>query len=30
MNSSNIDRRVALGALLIVFGAHFLLQAFPE
>ncbi len=30
MNSSNIDRRVALGALLIVFGAHFLLQAFPQ
>lgn len=29
MNSSNIDRRVVLGSLLIVFGAHFLLQAFP-
>ena len=30
MNSSNIDRRVALSALLIVFGIHFLLQAFPQ
>ena len=30
MNSSNIDRRVALRALLIVFGIHILLQAFPQ
>jgi len=30
MNNSTNDRRVALGALLIVFGAHFLLQAFPQ
>jgi hypothetical protein len=30
MNSNNIDRRVALSALLIVFGVHFLLEAFPQ
>lgn len=30
MNSNNIDRRVALSSLLIVFGVHFLLQAFPQ
>jgi hypothetical protein len=30
MNSNNTDRRVALSALLIVFGVHFLLQAFPQ
>ena len=30
MNSNNIDRRVALSTLLIVFGVHFLLQAFPQ
>ncbi|HWQ21478.1 MAG TPA: hypothetical protein VN478_01975 [Clostridia bacterium] len=30
MNNSNIDRRVALSTLLIVFGIHFLLQAFPQ
>ena len=30
MNSSNIDRRIALSALLIVFGIHFLLLAFPQ
>ncbi|RIE07659.1 hypothetical protein [Candidatus Cryosericum odellii] len=30
MNSNNIDRRVALSTLLIIFGVHFLLQAFPQ
>jgi len=30
MNSNNMDRRVALSALLIVFGVHFLLNAFPQ
>jgi len=30
MNSNNIDRRVALSTLLILFGVHFLLQAFPQ
>jgi len=30
MNSNNIDRRVALSTLLILFGIHFLLQAFPQ
>jgi hypothetical protein len=30
MNNSNIDRRVGLSALLIVFGIHFLLLAFPR
>lgn len=30
MNNSNIDRRIALSALLIVFGIHFLLLAFPQ
>jgi hypothetical protein len=30
MNNGNIERRVALSALLIVFGIHFLLQAFPQ
>ncbi|MCX6085873.1 MAG: hypothetical protein NTX94_05515 [Caldiserica bacterium] len=30
MNSNNIDRRVALSALFIVFGVHFLLKAFPQ
>jgi|GEM_PF-944140 len=30
MNSNNTDRRVALSTLLILFGVHFLLQAFPQ
>jgi hypothetical protein len=30
MNNSSIDRRVVLSALLIAFGVHFLLQAFPQ
>ncbi len=30
MNSNEIDRRVVLSGLLIAFGVHFLLQAFPQ
>ncbi len=30
MNNGNFDRRVALSVLLIIFGIHFLLQAFPQ
>ena len=29
MSNNSLDRRVALSALLVVFGIHFLLQAFP-
>jgi uncharacterized membrane protein HdeD (DUF308 family) len=29
VSNNNLDRRVALSALLVVFGIHFLLQAFP-